>query len=117
MREVLDQLPKAVFWSGTLMWLTGVSLVLCLLLAVYMWFTASPVLGIGMLLFSPLAGIQFYFLRNYKLSCQLAMESEKVIDLEEACYKQKALLLMFGVLVLLSAIFSVIIAFLVIASL
>lgn len=103
MRTVIEQLPKAIRWSNTLMWFAGIATVFLIIGGVIALLN-EPAAGIAILLVALFMGIQFWMMRNYKNACKEAFDSEHASDVELACKAQNTLVKFYGILALIAIV-------------
>ncbi len=101
MNTLLEQLPKAAYWSFVSMIVMIVS-VLFILLGLFNE-TGKEVLSS---IFSLVMGIwQIFLFRAYNKACKAAIDSGNTSDVELACLQQMRIIRLLGVLMLLAIVF------------
>ena len=101
MNTLLEQLPKAAYWSFVSMIVMIVS-VLFILLGLFNE-TGKEVLSS---IFSLVMGIwQIFLFRAYNKACKAAIDSGNTSDVELACLQQMKIIRLLGVLMLLAIVF------------
>ena len=101
MNTLLEQLPKAAYWSFVSM-IVMIVIVLFILLGLFNE-TGKEVLSS---IFSLVMGIwQIFLFRAYNKACKAAIDSGNTSDVELACLQQMRIIRLLGVLMLLAIVF------------
>ena len=113
MNTLLEQLPKAAYWSFVSMIVMIVSVLFTLLGLPNE--TGKEVL---LSIFSLVMGIwQIFLFRAYNKACKAAIDSGNTSDVELACLQQMKIIRLLGVLMLLAIVFGSLWLFAVLVSL